>query len=257
MELLLDVATEDKQSAKSKLPLVECVFFLVVVGLIVFGLISTVSWMRDEGRLPLSQFVLQGELTYVHNSDIQGALAQAQPLGTFMTQDVNQLQHQVEKLPWVASAAIRKQWPDTIKVFLVEHQPAAVWNGQAMLNDTGDVFYADVGELNESDQDIVRLYGPKDTGPLVLETWRKVAPTLLQLDLRISSVVLNERYAWQLILDNGIRLELGQDGLDERIGRFVDLYRHINEQAHQISYVDLRYDTGAAIGWLTEEQEQG
>ena len=36
------------------------------------------------------------------------------------------LQHSVEAIPWVAHA-IRKQWPDTVKVFLTEHRPVAIW----------------------------------------------------------------------------------------------------------------------------------
>ncbi|GAD80684.1 cell division protein FtsQ/DivIB [Vibrio ezurae] len=253
MEAILDVETEYKQKPRFKFSLVDASFLLFVVILIVFGIYSTVAWMRDSGRLPLSQFVLEGNLEYVHNSDVQSALSRIQPFGTFMTQDVTQLQHAVEDLPWVASAAIRKQWPNTIKVFVIEHQPAAIWNGTALLNDSGQIFNADPGYLHEKDQDIVKLYGPEAKSEDVLRTWRELKPQFEGLGLEITSVVLNDRLAWQIILDNGIRLELGKDALNERIKRFVDLYRHMNEKVQQISYIDLRYDTGAAVGWLSDE----
>ncbi|WP_156684075.1 MULTISPECIES: cell division protein FtsQ/DivIB [unclassified Vibrio] len=255
MESTLDVETEYQSKPRFKFSWVDASFLLFVVMLIVFGIYSTVAWMRDSGRLPLSQFVLEGNLEYVHNSDVQSALARVQPFGTFMTQDVNELQNAVETLPWVASAAIRKQWPKTIKVFVIENHPAAIWNGNALLNDTGQIFYADPGQLLEQDQDIVKLYGPEAEADNVLATWRDIEPKFSDLGLQITSVVLNDRHAWQLILDNGIRLELGKDALQERIKRFIDLYRHLNEKAQQISYIDLRYDTGAAIGWLTDEKK--
>ncbi len=66
----------------------------------------------------------------------------------------------------------------------------------------------------------VKLYGPNETGPEVLQTYRDLRPKFQTLGLAISSLVLNERRAWQIILDNGIRLELGKESLDERIERF-------------------------------------
>ncbi|CAM2824040.1 cell division protein FtsQ/DivIB [Vibrio rarus] len=256
MESILDVEIEHKANQKFKFSWVDASFLLFVIILIVFGIYSTVAWMRDSGRLPLSQFVLEGDLVYVQNQDVQSVLSRIQPFGTFMTQDVNQLQQTVETLPWVAHASIRKQWPNTIQVFVKEHHPAAIWNGNALLNDTGQIFNADVGRLHQKDQDIVKLYGPESESEKVLDTWRNIQPKFTDLGLQITSVVLNDRQAWQLILDNGIRLELGTDALEERIERFVNLYRYMNEKVRQISYIDLRYDTGAAIGWLTEEQRQ-
>lgn len=134
-----------------------------------------------------------------------------------MSQDIDVLQQSVEALPWVAHAAIRKQWPDTVKVFLTEHQPEAIWNGNELLDKNGLVFDGDVALLKDEK---VKLYGPKDTGPEVLQTYRELSPKFQQLGLAISSLVLNERRAWQIILDNGIRLELGKESLLERIERF-------------------------------------
>jgi cell division protein FtsQ len=199
---------------------------------------------------------LQGDLEYVQSSDVQRALSHIPSLGTFMTQDVDHLQQAIDSLPWVANTAIRKQWPNTIKVFVEEHHPAAIWNGNALLNEYGEVFNADAGQLQSQHQNIVKLYGPEASSYKVLNTWRDLAPRFSNLGLEITSVVLNDRHAWQLILDNGIRLELGQDDLDERITRFVDLYRQMDEMVQQVSYIDLRYDTGAAIGWLSEEKGQ-
>lgn len=256
MESVLNVETETNRAHRFKFSWVDLSFFIAVVVAIALGISSTVAWMRDGGRLPLSQFVLQGDLEYVQNSDVQSALSRILPLGTFMTQDVDELQQAVESLPWVANASIRKQWPNTVKVFVVEHQPMAVWNGNALLDNNAVVFQADVGGLHQQDQDIVRLYGPDNSSQLVLDTWHKITPKIQALGLEITSVVLNERQAWQLILDNGIRLELGKEALDERIERFVELYQHMDDKVQQISYIDLRYDTGAAIGWLSEQKGQ-
>ncbi len=227
------------------------VFLLLVLFSIGYLLYLTVSWMLDEKRLPLSKMVIQGELEYVSGQDIQLVLSQMDNVGTFMSQDVDELQQAISENPWVAQAAIRKQWPDLVKIYLVEHKASAIWNGNALLNLSGDVFHADVAELK---QDKVKLYGPQESNTEVLSTWREINPLFASLGLNISSLVLNERRAWQIILDNGIRLEIGKESLIERVKRFVSLYRQLGEEAQRVSYIDLRYDTGAAVGWFPQEE---
>lgn len=226
-------------------------FFLVVVLLIGFLLYSTISWMWDEQRLPLSKIVLQGNLQYVSTLDVQRAFARLDHIGTFMSQDIDVLQTSVQSISWVSHASIRKQWPDTIKVFLTEHQVQAIWNGNALLDDDGIVFDGDIGLVKEEH---VKLYGPDGSAPEVLKVWRQYNSQFQAIGRNISSLLLNERRAWQIILDNGIRLELGKESLDERIARFFLLYKQLGNEVDQVSYIDLRYDTGAAVGWISEQE---
>jgi len=225
-------------------------FFVIVLLLISTILYSAISWMWDEHRLPLSKLVLQGDLHYVTALDVQSAFSQLDHVGTFMSQDIDVLQKVVQKIPWVEHASIRKQWPNTIKVFLTEHHVVAFWNGNELLDEHGVVFNGDIGLVKGTH---VKLYGPSGSESDVLTAWKKYNPEFLKLGLSISSLVLNERRAWQIILNNGIRLELGKDSLDERIARFIALYRYFGDKVDKISYVDLRYDTGAAVGWFQEQ----
>ncbi|SJN55820.1 Cell division protein FtsQ [Vibrio ruber DSM 16370] len=227
------------------------IFLFSVTFFIGLLLYSALSWMWDEDRLPLSRIVLQGHLNYVTAHDVQQAFATLDHVGTFMSQDVDQLQRRVQMIPWVEHASIRKQWPDTIKVFLTEHQVQAIWNGQSLLDDHGVVFHGDLGLVQGEH---VKLYGPENSSVEVLDMWRKYNPEFQKLGLNISSLLLNERRAWQIILDNGIRLELGKESIKERIMRFVALYRYFGQKAEKISYIDLRYDTGAAVGWFSEQE---
>jgi cell division protein FtsQ len=253
MEISEQADDVNKNNTLAKTNLLDGLFLLVVLLFIGIMLYSTISWMWDDERLPLSQFVLQGDFEYLESDDVQQVLASVDTLGTFMSQDVDELQYVVEELPWIAQASIRKQWPETVKIYVVEHRPSAIWNGTSMLNNEGDIFYADVSLVNTDE--LIKLYGMDSTSSLVLQTWREIVPKFTKLGLTISSVVLNDRQAWQLILENGIRLELGKDSLDERLERFFSLYNQLGQDSQKVSYIDLRYDTGAAIGWI-ESAEQ-
>ena len=76
--------------------------------------------------------------------------------------------------------------------------------------------------------------------------------------------MLSERFSWQLTLDDGVTLNLGREERVERIQRFMDVYPIIKaqlkakkitekQQNQAVDYIDLRYDTGLAVGWKTVE----
>ena len=86
--------TDNNRGRQDKI--LGALFFVVVVTLISSVLYSAISWMWDDQRLPLSKIVLQGKLEYVTADDVQAAFSQIDHIGTFMSQDIDVLQHSVE-----------------------------------------------------------------------------------------------------------------------------------------------------------------
>ncbi|MGF1685863.1 cell division protein FtsQ/DivIB [Photobacterium japonica] len=224
-------------------------FFLFVIGFVVWLFSAAIQWMTDANRLPLSQLVIQGELHYLTPNDVRTGIQKLDHLGSFMTQNVDDIQHVLEAMPWVAQAAVRKQWPDTLKVYLVEQQPVASWDNQFLVNPDGVVFTAPMAQAG---QNLVALSGPDGSSQEVLTVWREMQPMLQRAGFDIAQLALNERRAWRVWLTNGIRLELGRSERMERLERFISLSPELEQQGKAIEYVDLRYDTGAAVGWVTD-----
>lgn len=222
-------------------------FFLFVIGFIAWLFSAGINWMTDANRLPLSQLVIQGELEYLSADDVRQGILQLEHLGSFMTQDVDEIQLALEALPWISRASVRKQWPDSIKVFLVEHQPSAIWNQQYLVNTGGAVFRAPAEQV--IDLSLPGLTGPDGSSQEVLAALQEMQPRLQRAGFEIATLALNERRAWRVWLTNGVRLELGRDARMERLERFIGLYPELEQQGKAIEYVDLRYDTGAAVGW--------
>lgn len=77
--------------------------------------------------------------------------------------------------------------------------------------------------------------------------------------LSIDELVLSERYSWQLTLSDGVRLNLGREERVERVQRFMDVYQEIKDKQQDnklVDYVDLRYDTGVAVGWKPAPEKE-
>ncbi|MCT7654924.1 cell division protein FtsQ/DivIB [Oceanimonas sp. NS1] len=160
------------------------------------------------------------------------------------------MQQQLQALPWVYSASVRKQWPDTLRVYIVEQPVAAFWNEQDLVNRHGEVFHADRGEL-----ELVSLSGPDEEAPRVLEEYQRLRMLLGEQGYRISRVHLTPRFSWELTLSDGVRLILGRDDIEARLQRFVNVYPGIAGR-ERVAYLDLRYDTGLAVGWKQDEETE-
>ncbi|EOC0209778.1 cell division protein FtsQ [Cronobacter dublinensis] len=227
------------------------VFLLAVVLTVIFGGWMVLGWMEDAQRLPLSKLVVTGERHYTRNDDIRQSILALGAPGTFMTQDVNIIQNQIERLPWIKQASVRKQWPDELKIHLVEYVPIARWNDQHMIDSDGTAF--SVPADRASKQNLPLLYGPEGSENEVLQGYRAMGQVLAKDKFTLKDAAMTARRSWQVTLSNDIKLNLGRDDTMKRLERFVELYPVLQQQAQtdgkRISYVDLRYDSGAAVGW--------
>ncbi|MHA8115257.1 cell division protein FtsQ [Kosakonia cowanii] len=227
------------------------VFLLTVLCTVLVSGWIVLGWMDDAQRLPLSKLVLTGDRHYTRNDDIRQSILALGAPGTFMSQDVNIIQSQIERLPWIKQASVRKQWPDELKIHLVEYVPIARWNDQHMVDADGNAF--SVPAERTSKQILPMLYGPEGSENEVLQGYRDMGQVLAKDKFTLKEAAMTARRSWQVTLSNDIKLNLGRGDTMKRLARFVELYPVLQQQAQTdgkgISYVDLRYDSGAAVGW--------
>ncbi|MFS1563125.1 MAG: cell division protein FtsQ [Candidatus Arsenophonus phytopathogenicus] len=225
------------------------IFFLIVLGTIIWSGWMVLNWMKDVNRLPISKLVITGERHYTRDDNVRKAILALCMPGTFMTIDVNAIQNQIKTMPWIRQVTVRKQWPDELKIHLVEYKPYAKWNDTFFINAEGSVF--SLPALLNVKGNFLMLYGPQGSQKEVLEMYRVMQQQLAPHNFSIKSVSMTARRAWQLVLANDIRLNIGKQDIKERLNRFVELYPLLKQVTDKrIGYIDLRYGSGAAVGWL-------
>lgn len=223
-------------------------FFILVCLFIVVGSYYLFDSMLEDEAAPVSSLVIKGNIPYTKNEEIVAVLKQ-NTLGNFFQLDVNNIQQNLESLPWVYSASVRKQWPNEVRVYVIDQTPVAQWNDDFFINEHGVIFQADKSRLQS---DLPKLFGPEGSEVLALKNYRNLNNLLTYIQVGIDELVLTERHAWQLTLADGVFLDLGREDRVTRVQRFMDAYEQIKAYAQkdmQVDYVDLRYDTGMAVGW--------
>ena len=131
------------------------------------------------------------------------------------------LQQSLMTLPWVAQACVSRMWPDTVHVWLAEPQPVALWANNGIVSQEGRVYYLSAGETLPN---LPVFEGLEGQAPLMLEYFQQMQDFLAPLQVNIYRLILTPREAWEIELDNGIRIRLGQQDTFERMQRLVAAY---------------------------------
>ncbi|TCN79697.1 cell division protein FtsQ/DivIB [Shewanella fodinae] len=207
--------------------------------------------LNDAQALPIEAVAIKGERQYTSDNDIRLALQDLMKR-SFFSADVTQVQQALENLPWVYRVSVRRDWPAKLKVYLQEQVPVAHWNQDAWLNEHGEVFAAPAKPGLEN---LPWLSGPEKRGAEVLTAFKQLDELLRINSFRLEKLSLTPRLAWEAVLGNGIVLELGREDRMSRVQRFINVYPELLKQEKSVARVDLRYDTGLAVGWQDPQQE--
>ena len=210
------------------------------------GLWWVLDTLTDPRFMPVSAVRVEGEFKHQTRAQLHTAIS-GYAAGGFFSVDVDAVRRAALGLPWVASASVRRVWPDALQVAVIEHQPVARWGTSALLNDQGMVFAPPIDSFPPG---LPLLTGPSGLEASMLERMAKINSTLQPLRQQVQGMTLDERRAWSVTLNNGVELLLGREEMDARVQRYVYAYPSaLALRVTQLAAVDLRYTNGFAARW--------
>ncbi len=210
------------------------------------------KWLEGFDSTPIKSFAITNQPQFTNDADIRDALLTGFPLKGYFGQEIKEVEKRLLAIPWVNKVIVRKIWPDKLSITLFEHHPVALWNNNQLLSDEGIVFNLPFDRINKAGFPI--LSGPNSEGKRVLDAWWKIKQDLIVRHLELKSITVDKRDSWKITLSDGIILLLGRGEWIPKIDRFVKIFPQINiPDGKVISYVDLRYKYGAAVGFVTRK----
>jgi cell division protein FtsQ len=195
---------------------------------------------------PIATISVEGDLSYVNQQAVQQRI-EPYAAASFFSIDLLSMRRELESMPWIASAQVRRVWPDQLVVRLEEQLPIARWGDEALLNNQGEAF----APLELADYPhLPQLYGPKRAQQQVMQQYQMLSQILRPMGFSVARLELRERGSWFLSTGQGIELLLGRDHLVEKMHRFTAIYaKSLKEQQANIARIDLRYANGLAVAW--------
>jgi cell division protein FtsQ len=214
---------------------------LLLVGSALGGL----TWALDR---PVTVVSIDGSFQRVSPGEVEKAVAPFARTG-FMSANLDDIERAVETLAWVDHARIQRRWPNSLHVTVTEQTVAARWGEAGLLNTRGQLF---VRAASHVPSELPRLSGPEGSQAEVAQRYLTAQGRVQEAGMRIAALRLDERGAWELDLDSGVTVRLGRREVDERFDRFIRTAAQvIAHRMNEISYLDMRYSNGFAIGWRT------
>lgn len=197
---------------------------------------------------PIARVSVQGELSYISQQAVQERIA---PFiaSSFFTVDMTGMRAELERMPWIARAEVRRVWPDQVSIRLEEQLPVARWGNEALLNNQGQAFAP--RELTHY-ENLPLLSGPQRAQQQVMQQYQVLSQMLRPMGFSIAALELREHGSWFISTGQGVDILLGRDHLVEKMRRFSAIYdKVLKEQITNIARIDLRYANGLAVAWRT------
>jgi cell division protein FtsQ len=196
---------------------------------------------------PISSVRVDGSFQHLSALDVEKAVRANLHGAGLITVDLDRVRRGVSALPWVDVATVQRSWPRGLAVHVAEQVAVARWNAGDLVNARGQLF---ISEARYVPPELPQLSGPEGTAPEVVARYQAAQGRIVEAGMRLVALRLDTRGAWELLLDNGVTVRLGNRQVDERFERFATAALHlISQRATDIAYVDMRYSNGFAVGW--------
>ena len=196
---------------------------------------SAATRMGDAG-LRVDQILLQGRrhespdrITRVLN------IERGDPL---LAVDLKYARERLETLPWIRAASIERQFPNTIRVKILERRPMALWqreNKLVLVDDEGTII---TSRNLERFRDLLVVVG-KDA-PAHANALMTILAREPDLKQRVNAAVRIGDRRWNIRMDNGVEVSLPENDPEAAWRRFARLEREHKLLKQDLLSIDLR-----------------
>ena len=181
-------------------------------------------------------------------------IIRAHSAGGFLHVRMEPLEQELEKLAWVHQASVKRYWPDTLSIKILQHNPIARWGDMGLMNTYGDLFFPNDIELYQS---LPMLYGEEVRAKELARTFENSMQQLKPFGLQLRGMFEDERQSKHLVLSDGLVISIGDGDVPKKIKRFITAYeQYLTENFNEVKKVDLRYTNGLAIEWKSPQFAQ-
>jgi len=240
-----------KPSLRERLSAMKSTLVALVSLLVLAATIWGSTRLYDHLNVPVAVIAVESPLHQLTTLEVENLVAPS-IRGGFLGMDLQRIRRALENHPWVEAASVRRQWPNRLRIQIVEETPIARWGDSGFLNRQGQALFADrVGGL----EDLPLLAGPAGSARAVMQQYRDVNQLLQPVGLRVVEFRQGHRGDWTLRFDNGTGMTIGRDRVLEKLQRFLVVWEQtLADRAGEIDLVDIRYENGVAVHWRGDQE---
>jgi cell division septal protein FtsQ len=178
--------------------------------------------------------------------DVPVSLFEALPGRRVERLHLDALHADLMRWPGVRQAGISFAWPGHMRIALAWREPAYLWNGEALLDDSLTLIRP--ARLDECTVR-VHLQGPEGSQARLAELYELVGQRLPP-SLVLEALVFDPLKGFVMQLADGPEIRLGEESLEQRFLAVTQLLARWLDSGRQVAnilYLDARYPDGVAL----------
>nr|VFJ47375.1 MAG: cell division protein FtsQ [Candidatus Kentron sp. FW] len=217
---------------------------ILVLGIASFGI--WIYIIPAFPHAPISHVRVVGELHEITEASLREAISSHLAEG-FFGLDVAAVRADVLQLPWLKSVSVRRIWPGSLHIAVVEHKAEVRWYDGGLLATDGTLFHPPPDSYPEN---LPILKGTTETHVEMLQQYRKLCVALRSIGQEVRQFTRSERPIWQIKLNNGLTIVLGEQNAIAVVEQFARIaVAVLGKRINDALRVDLRYANGFAVRW--------
>ena len=223
-------------------------FFLILSIAILIGIYLNIKNIDDRDiYFQIKNISIESIIININKDDVFEKSKNYLDSKSFFNFKINILKKEIEEVPWVKSADIRRVYPGEIKIYIEEHIPIAIWNNESYMNNIGDIFF-----VNDIKKNLPIISSNQSGNKIMFEYFSLLLKYISDenFDIKIKKIEENDIRSLSAYLSSGIIVKFGSKDIRGKILTFIKVYKTLNtSDLEKIRYIDMRYSNGFSIGW--------
>jgi len=212
------------------------------IGRTIHNVRSAADRLVAEAGFGISEIHLAGN-SRVPPETILAALG-LQPGGSIFAADLPAARARIMALDWIQSADVVRRYPDAIYVNVVEKRPFALWQSPSLDNGGGGIAVVERSGKVITTRDVENFRRlPKLVGAGAPEASADMVEAVMAhraVDSRIAAYEYVSQRRWNLILTNGVVVELPENGWRKELDALEHLIVDDGILERDVTEIDLR-----------------
>ena len=156
------------------------------------------------------------------------------------------IQKELINHPWIKKIEVYKKFPDKLIIKITERVAIAIFNDISLVDESGNIF-----KKLEKKKNLLKFYADDQKEvKYIYDFYKKFIKfqNINNIQIDISYIKINSIKEFIVRTKSNNLIYFGSKNVDERLGRFIQLYRSIElENLNNVEYFDMRYTNGVSV----------
>tara|TARA_B000000557_G_scaffold264639_1_gene270752 strand:+ start:331 stop:1023 length:693 start_codon:yes stop_codon:yes gene_type:complete len=211
-----------------------------------FLLTSVILYGYNNIELYVNKISISSNGNNVNTDILKTQIKKKIKLQNFFNINPINIQKELLNHPWIKKIEVYKKFPDKLIIKITERVAIAIFNDISLVDGSGNIF-----KRLEKKKNLLKFYADDQKEVKYIYNFYKKFikfQNLNNIQIDISYIKINSIKEFVVRTKANNLIYFGSKNIDERLGRFIQLYGSIElENLNNVEYFDMRYTNGVSV----------